>query len=143
MSAQGEAPARECGSCHMCCKVFPIPETGKRDYDVCPRLVPGKGCSQYETRPQACRDFFCAWMQDAHLPDEWKPCNAGFVLHDPPPWAILASCDVDDPGAWQREPYHGQLHDWARQFSQGQYLVGVRIGDKVKVLLKEGEVDLG
>ena len=75
--------------------------------------------------------------------DEWKPCNAGFVLHDPPPWAILASCDVDDPGAWQREPYHGQLRDWARQFSQGQYLVGVRIGDKVKVLLKEGEVDLG
>jgi hypothetical protein len=142
MSASGEDAGRECGSCHMCCKVFPIPETGKGDYQLCPYHVPGKGCSQYEKRPQICRDFFCAWMQDLQLPDEWKPCNAGFVLHDPPPWAILASGDVDQPDAWKREPYQSQLREWARQLAQAQHMVGVRVGKKVTMLLKNGEVDL-
>jgi hypothetical protein len=135
-------PDRRCGECTMCCKVFPIPETGKADYENCPHLVPGVGCGIYETRPQTCRDFFCMWRFDASLDEAWKPSNAGFVLHDPPPWALIASHDVDAPDAWRREPYQSQIREWALELGRGQHLVGVRAGDRTTLLVRNGEVEL-
>ena len=133
---------RDCGDCHLCCKVFPIPETGKADFAPCPHLDPETGCRDYDARPQACREFACLWLLDPSLPEAWKPCEAGFVLHDPAPWALLASVDVDWPDAWRREPYHGQLQAWAREFAQGQHLVGVRTGARMRLLLRDREMEL-
>ena len=138
----GEGALRSCGECHLCCKVFPIPETGKEKYGNCPHLIPGQGCRDYEARPDTCRNFVCIWMQDPSLTEEWKPCHAGFVLHDPAPWSLLASVDVDDPDAWKREPYLTQLREWAREFAQGHHLVGVRVGANVRLLLRDGEVEI-
>jgi hypothetical protein len=43
---------------------------------------PGGGCSIYETRPQACRDFLCSWLTDEHgiFLDGDRPDRIGIVF---------------------------------------------------------------
>jgi hypothetical protein len=135
-------PGRECGDCALCCKVFPIPETGKSDFALCPSARPPHGCSIHAARPDTCRDFFCLWRLDGSLGEEWKPSVAGFVLHDPSPWALLISCDVDNPEACRREPYDGQIRDWAVEMQRRQLLMGRRVGAKTYVVLRDREVEL-
>ena len=76
---------RECGACTVCCIVPGIDtrEIQKRTGAVC-RHCSGGGCAIYEARPKACREFFCAWMQDdrlgpAPLGPEWRPDLSGVL----------------------------------------------------------------
>ncbi len=133
---------RSCDGCVMCCKVFPIPETGKDDFALCPHAREGEGCGKHDERPDVCREFFCTWRLDASLDDAWKPDVAGFVLHDPAPWSLLMSCDVDDPEAWRREPYESQVRQWAVEMQRRQLLMGRRCGGKTTVMLRDREIVL-
>jgi Fe-S-cluster containining protein len=73
-------PARECGACTVCCIVPGIDtrEIQKRTGSVC-RHCSGGGCAIYESRPKACREFFCAWMQDDRLGPDWRPDRSGVL----------------------------------------------------------------
>ena len=135
-------PDRACGACTLCCKVFPIPETGKTDFGLCPHAREHLGCDIHLKRPDTCRQFFCIWRLDASLGDEWRPDVAGFVLHDPAPFALLISCDDENPDAWRREPYESQIREWAVDIQRRGLLMGARAGDKTKVLLRDREIDL-
>lgn len=132
---------RSCGTCHACCRVFPIEEIGKEGFAACPHLTE-EGCGIYDTRPQRCRDFLCHWRLEGGLDEAWKPELCGFVLHDPPPFALLASVEVDRPDAWRQEPYYSQLRAWARDLAEGQHLCAVRIGARTLLLLKDREVEI-
>ena len=132
---------RTCGTCHACCKVFPIAEIGKEGFESCGFLT-DEGCRIYAERPQRCRDFFCHWRLEPGLDLDWKPEACGFVLHDPPPFALLASVDPDRPEAWRQEPYYSQLRDWAQDLAEGQHLCAVRVGERTLLLLKDREVEI-
>ena len=54
---------RSCGECNLCCIVLDVPELNKVRGIQCPHSVKGVGCQIYDTRPQACVDFQCAWLQ--------------------------------------------------------------------------------
>ena len=140
--AAGALPGRTCGTCHMCCKVFPIAEIGKEGYSNCVYLKHGEGCTNYDARPETCRNFFCDWRREPSLDESWKPSNAGFVLHDPAPYAMLASVDADRPDSWRQEPYYSQLKEWASDLAEGQHLAAVRVGSKTTLLIKDREVDI-
>jgi hypothetical protein len=134
------APQRSCGPCHLCCKVYPIDEIDKRGVDWCARLGIGAGCTAYETRPHTCRAFFCLWMRDASLGDEWRPDIAGFVLSDPAPWHVLASVDPARPDAWRRAPYEPALREWGARAMTRASFVGVREGDSILLLTPQGDI---
>src|SRR4051812_44612489 len=72
---------RACGDCTACCIVPGIDtqEIQKRTGAVC-RNCSSAGCAIYQARPKACRDFFCAWMQDTTLPEEWRPDRSGVFV---------------------------------------------------------------
>lgn len=70
---------RQCGSCTMCCKLLAVKELEKPACQWCSHVIQGKGCSIYETRPTACREFECAWLQGA-LPEDWRPDKVKFVV---------------------------------------------------------------
>jgi hypothetical protein len=57
-------PGRTCGACSLCCKVYSIAELNKPAGQWCPHLARGPGCTIYKSRPQDCRQFFCAWLLD-------------------------------------------------------------------------------
>lgn len=79
----GIVGARACGACTICCIALGIDtsQIQKRTGSLC-RHCQGGGCAIYETRPGACRDFFCAWMQNAGLGPEWRPDLSGVFLQE-------------------------------------------------------------
>ena len=67
-------PGKECGTCTMCCKVMGIKAIAKPPGVWCKECIPGKGCGIYETRPEACRTFYCAYrVRAARCPCPQSP----------------------------------------------------------------------
>ncbi len=70
---------RSCGGCNACCKVFTVPEVGKRDSNWCLHCERGVGCKIYEQRPFACSEFACTWLNG--VGDEgYRPDRLGVML---------------------------------------------------------------
>jgi hypothetical protein len=87
-------PARDCGTCFVCCKELTIqePELKKPPGMLCRHCVETKGCGIYETRPQVCRSWFCGWRQMQNLDDDWRPDRCEILItaatdHIPPGYA--------------------------------------------------------
>jgi hypothetical protein len=80
---------RPCGDCIACCQVLNIdePELVKPQGQLCPHCT-GAGCGIYETRPQVCRSWNCAWKRIVSMPDETRPDAMGVLFtvdrHLPP-----------------------------------------------------------
>jgi hypothetical protein len=70
---------RSCGSCNACCKVFLVPEVGKTDGNWCQHCVVGSGCAIYQSRPFACREFACAWLNGLG-DDNLRPDRFGVMI---------------------------------------------------------------
>ena len=137
-------PGRACGTCMMCCKVPYIKEFEKPAGVWCKHAVPGKGCGIYDSRPGSCRAFYCLWMQDASFGPDWKPEKAKFVTYIQQNGVNMqVAVDPNFPNAWTREPYYGQIKQWAREGAEHGRFVFVRIGPRMIAVLPDREVDLG
>lgn len=98
---KAEEVGRKCGSCDLCCTIYPVPGiTGKDDrcrfarsgtvtemkvqvgefgVDFAPSYHPQTGCGIYDKRPRMCRQFFCGWRLGLGEDDE-RPDKTGVVL---------------------------------------------------------------
>src|SRR5215475_5577523 len=80
---------KPCGDCIACCvvPVIDTPELKKPEGEVCPNCT-GHGCAIYDTRPEVCRTFNCAWKRIASMPLETRPDKLGVMIslerHLPP-----------------------------------------------------------
>jgi hypothetical protein len=80
---------RKCGTCTACCttlgvKAIPV-EGGTHDKEPgeeCPHLTE-VGCAIYDDRPQECRTFRCAWMDQpkAFGGPETRPDELGVIFY--------------------------------------------------------------
>jgi hypothetical protein len=132
---------RTCGSCGLCCKVFPIEELAKAADRWCPHFARGAGCTQYSTRPGACRTFRCIWLTSPGLGEEWKPNVARFVMSERlDDQSLCITVDEGFPQAWRRPPYHEQILSWARQSWKAGRNVIVAVGHSRIVLFPREEL---
>lgn len=136
--------AKTCGTCTLCCKLFPVPPLAKPAGKWCPHVVQGRGCGIHETRPQLCRAFDCQWLENSDLGPEWKPEISKFVLSIYPGTNSLAvTVDPGFPGNWRQEPYLRNLRRWAEAaLSQGDQVI-VFTGGKATAILPDREQELG
>src|SRR5581483_5260598 len=76
------APGRACGPCTACCKHLTIDqETLQKPVGVlCPHCVEGTGCTIYQTRPAACRTWYCGWRFMGFLGDALRPDRCGIMI---------------------------------------------------------------
>jgi hypothetical protein len=138
------APGRACGSCTLCCKVFKIPAIDKPAGRWCQNCTPGKGCGIYETRPDQCRDFYCLWLTEATIPAEWKPERSKMVLSIfPENGFIYVQVDPGAPQAWKKQPYYGQLHQWAADNLNKGVHVLVVVNETVTLIMPNQDLPLG
>lgn len=76
--------ARSCGSCTKCCEGWLTADiNGQEMYPgkPCYLVEIGKGCSDYENRPESpCKTFMCMWRADENLPEEFSPNNTGNIV---------------------------------------------------------------
>lgn len=80
---------RTCGTCSLCCKLLGVVELGKPEGVWCRHFVKDVGCGSYSTRPESCRRFVCAWLDERYnLPEHFKPNN----IH-----AVIQPTDIDAP----------------------------------------------
>jgi hypothetical protein len=144
MTSGADPAPRSCGSCTLCCKLFPVPELTKPAGRWCQHIAQGRGCGIHEARPPVCRAFWCQWIENDQLGPEWKPEISKFVLSIYPGTNSLAvTVDPAQPAAWRREPYLSGLRRFAGAALQQGDQVIVFVGDRGTAVLPDGEQELG
>jgi hypothetical protein len=75
-------PGRECGACNVCCVALTIddPALQKVQGYRCKNAQKDNSCAIYETRPQACRVFFCGWRQLKWVRQTLRPDVSGVLI---------------------------------------------------------------
>jgi hypothetical protein len=134
---QAPLEVKQCGSCTSCCTLLEVTDAGKSVNEWCKYCEAGKGCTIYDSRPQMCRSFSCAWLQ-GHLNDDWYPERSGMVVHFSQD-AVNVQVDPAYPERWKQEPYFSKLCEWSlngiRAGGNRGYATLVAVGDKEKFLL--------
>lgn len=70
----------ECNGCGMCCYIPPIQKLNKEPSVWCEHYIQGKGCNDYDNRPEECRNYRCLYLDSQNLPDDIKPDNCGVII---------------------------------------------------------------
>jgi len=76
-----EIELRPCGDCTVCCSGALIGDAYGNKFghgNPCIFLVENK-CTIYQTRPDVCRNYQCAWSQGL-LPEWMKPSQCGVLI---------------------------------------------------------------
>lgn len=68
-----------CRGCTACCTHMNIVEIESPAGERCKHETL-HGCGIYESRPEGCRKFICAWAQGV-IPQEWFPPQVGFFVY--------------------------------------------------------------
>jgi hypothetical protein len=115
---------RPCGDCVACCVLLNIdePELVKPEGAVCPNCT-GQGCAVYDTRPQVCRGWNCAWKRIESLPSRTRPDVLGLMFtierHLPPrnvfEHLYIVGCALTGPADFES----ADAREMIRMFSEG------------------------
>ena len=70
-------PGRECGDCTVCCTVPTIDQPGFQKPAGATCRHCDHGCRIHATRPEVCRQYFCAWRQMEIFSEDWRPDRSG------------------------------------------------------------------
>ncbi len=109
-----------CSDCHFCCLVLEVEEISKPFCVLCPHVKKSdKGCcSIYETRPTACADFRCLWLQSQDRPGQEMPIdmrpNHSKVMFNTSPENnkhIYAHVHPHHPDAWKKGGAWAKIQD--------------------------------
>lgn len=98
----------------------------------------GRSCAIYNTRPEPCRGFECAWLcsqrwPDRALPKGERPDRTGIVMEVNSKGTVIVHCQT--PEAWARPVNRKRLMDFC---SRG-ITVTIEHGDsRVSVLERDG-----
>ncbi len=119
----------------MCCKLPNIDELGKKAGDWCHHCSTRSNCDIYETRPDSCRSFFCHFMENPRLGEEWRPSKSRLmILGKDDGHTVLVMVDPDRPDAWKKEPYLASFHNWSQRLN-----VVINVGAR-QYIVKDGLV---
>jgi len=114
---------KNCGACHWCC-YHPAAAELKERSEWCRYFKEGLGCKIYADRPEACRTFACVWLQDAVMPEEFRPDRCGVMFEVPyRTKMIVGLVDPQRPEAWKAK----RVQQLVRKFINAGYPVKIRI----------------
>jgi hypothetical protein len=122
-----------CDGCTLCCKLIAVEEIRKPRNQWCPDCRKGKGCGVYDTRPKACREFLCVWL-DAQDKDksaaifgpDTKPDKCGVVIiAGADGRTAFAHVDPGYPNAWRTGPISRAI-SWLSQHTDVYVCAGNR-----------------
>lgn len=136
------APGRSCEGCTACCKLPSLEPFGKPMQQWCEHCEIGKGCNIYSQRPDDCRTFFCGWILDASIGEEWNPRHSKMVIKFENN-RVTVLVDKDRKDTWRRERFNGLIRRWAAAALAQRGEVIVWEGLEAIRVLPNGEQRLG
>lgn len=84
---------QDCGNCTLCCKFPKIVTYNSTQGEYCEHCTPGVGCNIYESRPDECRLFLCAYAQMKVVKPEMRPDKCGMMFEKIGDKIIIGSTD--------------------------------------------------
>ena len=137
--SESSKPARSCGGCTACCKVFSISELAKPEGVWCKHCNVGSGCKIYARRPKECKDFRCMWLL-GHGTEQERPDKTRLVLDfirdvEHGPFVALRVTELT-LGTLQSPVAKREM---ARALSQGYFVYRVTALGKESILVRKGE----
>ena len=69
----------KCGDCRACCTLLPVDAIEKPVNTRCQHVC-ATGCSIYQTRPDTCAEFDCAYLQAENVPESLRPDKCGVIF---------------------------------------------------------------
>jgi len=128
----------------MCCWVLDVAELAKPAGTDCPHCVKSGGCGIYASRPTACSEFYCGYLALPFVHERWFPDSCGMMIFpDANQKRLAVHVDPAHPSAWQAEPYHADLRQWAAAADRMGFQVYVAVGRRIIAILPHDDVDLG
>ena len=128
----------------MCCKLLGIEALEKPRLTLCTHCTVGKGCGIYEERPVECAEFYCAWLVNPGLGDEWRPRDAKMMIaFDAVSNRVVVHVDPQRSDAWKKQPHYRQIKNMAVQALRNQGHLLVWQGREAIVVLPDRDVSLG
>lgn len=104
----------------------------------------GHGCRIYDTRPDECRDFYCAYLTSPALGPNWFPARSKMVVSMEFEGERLAiHVDPSRPHSWREQPYYADIKRWATVAARDLGQVVVSVQGRSIVILPNADVDLG
>lgn len=138
------AKGRSCDGCTLCCKLLSIEELSKPRLKWCEHCDVRKGCKIYDRRPPECKNFYCNYLLDDRIEENWNPLKSKMVLaYESHANRIAIHVDPYRGDAWRKEPFYSQIKEWAIAASENQGQVIVWQGNNVIAVLPDREKDLG
>jgi hypothetical protein len=119
-----------------------IEQLAKPARSWCPHCKPGRGCQIYPDRPDECRHFNCLWLVNERLDEHWKPSRSRLVLTTSED-GIEVRCDPGFPDAWRKEPFRGEIQQWAVSGETRDVTVVIVVGERMILVTSDREFDLG
>ena len=142
-AAQNPVPVRSCGSCMLCCKVFPVKFFDKPAGKWCVHARPGTGCTIHESRPTVCRAFQCEWTTNFNIDASWQPDKAKFFIYRSTANQHMIMVDPGAPQAWKAPQYYPAIKQIAAALTEAGGMVMVCIGQRRIIVLPDRDEDLG
>ena len=101
----------ECGDCKACCTALVIKVLNKPANTPCQNLC-DKGCSIYDSKPQTCTEFECAYIQGTNIPESLRPdkCGVIFIKQDSKTFKSVLI-----PGMEVTDMAKAQMNDFMKQ----------------------------
>ena len=144
MDSSPAVPGRACNACTMCCRVLDVAELAKPAGTECPHCIKAGGCGIYADRPSACGEFYCGYLALPFVNERWFPDTCGMMIFpDADQKRLAVHVDPARPDAWQAEPYHADLRQWAAAADKMGFQVYVAVGRRIIAILPHEDVDLG
>jgi hypothetical protein len=135
---------RGCDGCTLCCKLIAVPELNKPAQVWCRHCEPKSGCRIHSERPQACRDFLCAFLLNPSMPEAWRPMRSHLVIvaHESGR-VVQVHCDPQWPQSWRKEPYYSYFKRWSVNLIERAAVLVVFVGPHTIAVLPDRDVELG
>ena len=134
---------RACGSCMLCCKLFPVKYFDKPAGKWCVHAKPGTGCSIHTERPTVCRAFQCEWTTNPGVDVSWQPDKTKFFIYRARQNQYMIMVDPGAPHAWKDMKYYPAIKQIAAELTEAGGIVMVSIGTRRIVVLPDRDEDLG
>lgn len=141
--AMQQTVLRACGSCMLCCKLFPVNYFDKPAGKWCVHARPGTGCSIHEARPNVCRAFQCEYTTNADFAPNWQPDKAKFFIYRSHANQYMIMVDPGAPHAWKHPDYYPGIKRTAAAYLDAGVIVVVAAGSRRIVVLPDRDEDLG
>ncbi len=112
----------KCNGCTLCCYLFNIPNLNKNSNTEC-YYCNNIGCSIYNNRPDYCKGFNCAYLQQKNPDIRLRPDKCGVVFEKINDWLFHGTMD-------DRNQFSDTAKAQISAFNKQGYSVVIKLKDK-------------